>query len=135
MTALPSQRRGAARRTDPELRGRRSEPRACLVLTASTEALSGRATVKLLDVSRSGARVQTAQLPGVGRDVILRCGSVDAFGTVAWAASDRCGIHFYEPISGRDLVALRSMSEALEGSEMTPEEYEAAADWANGFAR
>lgn len=129
------ERRRAPRNDDPELRGRRAEPRAYLVLPASTEALSGNRHVVLLDVSRAGARLEGTGLPGPGKDVVLKCGGIEAFGSVAWAASGRCGVEFDEPIGGRDLVELRALAAAAGESEMTYEEREAAADWSNGLAR
>lgn len=135
MASVPSERRRAKRADDPELRGRRSEPRACLLLSASAEALSGNRAVTLLDVSRSGARVEGFHLPGVGRDIILRCGNIDAFGTIVWAASNRCGINFDEPVAAQDLVELRRLAAAAERSKMTPDEQLAVADWMNGLAR
>lgn len=129
------ERRRAPRNDDPELRGRRAEPRAYLVLPASTEALSGNRHVALLDVSRTGARLEGSGLPDVGKDVVLKCGGIEAFGSVAWAASGRCGVHFEEPIGGRDLVALRALAAEAGESEMTYDEREAAADWTNGLAR
>src|SRR5437763_1162851 len=128
-------RRSAPRNDDPELRGRRAEPRAYIQLAASLEGLGGRNSASLLDVSRTGARLEGAQLPTAGKDVVLRCGSVDTFGTVVWNASGRCGVHFDEPIGGKELVALRGIAVATERSGMTPEELQARADWANGLAR
>jgi hypothetical protein len=128
-------RRKGARPEDPELRGRRSEPRAYLLLPASAEALSGHRPVTLLDVSRTGARIQGQSLPEVGKDVILKCADVEAFGAIAWAASDRRGLHFEEPIGGRDLVALRALAAETDDAGMTYEEREAAADWNSGLAR
>lgn len=135
MGGVPTERRKGPRPEDPELRGRRSEPRAYLLLPAATEALSGHSHVTLLDVSRTGARVEGRGLPEVGRDIVLKCGGVEAFGSVAWSASGRCGLHFEEPIGGRDLVALRALAADTDESEMTFAEREAAADWANGLAR
>ena len=135
MTKVPSERRSAPRPDDPELRGRRSEPRACLVLPASAEALSGHLKATLLDVSRTGASLEGPRLPEVGKDIILRCGGIDTFGTIAWADSGRCGIQFDEPISIKDLVALRALSEAARRSKFDPDEVQAAADWASGLAR
>lgn len=131
----PVDRRKAARGNDPELRGRRSEPRAYLVLPASTEALSGHRQVTLLDVSRTGARLQGRNLPEVGKEIVLKCGGVEAFGCVAWAVSERCGLHFEEPIGGRDLVALRALATQTDEAQMTYAERQAAADWASGLAR
>jgi len=135
MAAAQSDRRNAPRNDDPELRGRRGEPRAYILLPASVEALCGCNGVSLLDVSRTGARLEGADLPEVGKDIILRCGVIDTFGTVVWAISGRCGVHFDEPLGGRDLVALRAVATATERSGMTPEELQATADWANGLAR
>lgn len=129
------ERRRTARANDPELRGRRSEPRAYLVLPAATVALSGNRHVALLDVSRTGARLKGAGLPETGKEIVLKCGGIEAFGTVAWAAADRRGIHFDEPIGGRDLVALRALAAAAGESEMTLEESQAEADWSSGLAR
>jgi hypothetical protein len=123
------------RQDDPERRGRRAEPRAYIQLPASVEDLNGCNSVSLLDVSRTGARVEADVLPAVGKDVVLRCGAIDTFGTVVWNVSGRCGVHFDEPIGGRDLVALRAVAVAAERSGMTPEEIQASADWANGLAR
>jgi len=135
MAAAKSDRRNAPRNDDPELRGRRGEPRAYILLPASVEALSGLNSVSLLDVSRTGARLEAADLPAVGKDIILRCGAIDTLGTVVWNTCGRCGVHFDEPISGQDLLALRAVAVAAERSGMTPEELQARADWANGLAR
>lgn len=135
MKTVAPERRSTPRDDDPELRGRRSEPRAYVVVPASAEALTGRRQVKILDVSRAGARLEGNDLPSVGKDIILRCAKLDTFGTIAWAASGRCGMQFDEPISSGELLALRALSTDYEKSEMTPEERQAAADWANGLAR
>ena len=135
MKPVAQERRNGPRDDDPELRGRRSEPRAYVVVPASAEALTGRRQVKILDVSRAGARLEGTDLPGVRKDIILKCGGMDTFGTIAWSTGGRCGIQFDEPISGGDLLALRKLSADIEKSDMTPEERQAAADWANGLAR
>ena len=135
MAAAQSDRRNAPRNDDPELRGRRSEPRAYFVLPAAVEGLGGRNSVRLLDVSRTGARLEAADLPATGKDIILKCGAIDTFGTVVWNVSGRCGVHFDEPLRGPELVALRALALAAERSGMTPDELEATADWAGGFVR
>jgi hypothetical protein len=133
MTKASSERRRTPRADDPQLRGRRSEPRAQIVLPGSAEALSGHLYVKVLDVSLTGARIEGFRLPQVGRDIILRCGEIDTFGTIVWAASGRCGVQFDEQISVQDLMTLRAL--ARETSEWTAEEQAAAADWLSGLAR
>jgi PilZ domain-containing protein len=135
MAAIPSDRRSAPRLDDPELRGRRGEPRAYILLPASIEALGGRNFVNLLDVSCTGARLEGADLPALGKDIILRCGAIDTLGTVVWHVGGRCGVQFDEPIGRRELVVLRDVAEAAERSGMTPDELQASADWSNGLAR
>jgi len=135
MAAARPDRRNAPRNDDSDLRGRRADPRAYLELPASVEALDGHSSVRLLDVSRTGARLEAAALPAAGKDIVLVCGAVDTFGTVVWNVSGRCGVQFDEPIGGRDLMALRAVAVAIGNSGMTPEELQATADWANGLAR
>ena len=135
MKSVRSERRKAPRAEDPELRGRRAEGRACLLLPASAEALSGHLRVNLLDVSRAGARLQGSRLPAVGKDVILRCAGIDTFGSVAWVSDDECGMHFDEPITLEELVRLRALSAAASRSPLSHDEQEGAADWMNGLAR
>ena len=132
MTTVLPERRKKPRVEDPQLRGRRSAPRAQLLLPGSAEGLSGHYSVKVLDVSLTGARIEGMRLPDVGRDIILRCGGIDTFGTIVWTASDRCGIQFDEPISAGDLVALRRLAESV-GWRL--DEKQAEADWLSGLAR
>jgi hypothetical protein len=135
MASASSQRRSGGRPDDPDLQGRRAEPRASLLLEGSTEAIRGSSSVVLLDVSCTGARVEGRDLPDVGKDIVLRCGAVDTFGIIAWASSRRRGIHFDEPLSVTEVAALRDQSQAIESSPMTADEIRAAADWTNGLAR
>jgi len=128
-------RRKSARASDPELRGRRSEPRACVLLVGSAEALSGNKSVTLLDVSMTGARIEGRDLPQVGKEIILKSGPVDTFGTIIWAASERCGVKFDEPLELRHLLELRAKAAEAADSAMTPQERQAADDWMNGLAR
>jgi hypothetical protein len=135
MATVQSDRRNAPRRDDPQSRGRRARPRAPILLSGSVDAIAGRRRVSLLEVSLEGARLDGADLPAAGRDVVLVCGPVDAFGTVIWATSDRRGVRFDRPISTRELLALRDASVSAEQAGITPDELQAMADWANGLAR
>jgi hypothetical protein len=135
MAGAQPDRRKAARPDDPEHRGRRANPRAHAVLPATVVALSGLHHISLLDISRDGACLAGVGLPSVGKDVVLRCGAIDTFGTVVWAVADRCGLLFDEPISAKELVALRQVAVAAELSGMTHEERQATTDWMNGLAR
>jgi len=135
MATVQSDRRNAPRRDDPQLRGRRSQPRAPILLSGSADALAGRKRVKLLEASVEGARIQGPDLPDVGREVVLTCGPVDAFGKVIWSTSDRRGVQFDRPIGARELIELRDASVSAEQAGITPDELQAIADWTNGLAR
>lgn len=135
MAAVRADRRSAPRADDSERRGRRAEPRANIVLPASAEALNGRQPLSLIEVSRAGARLEGADLPAVGKGVILRCGTIDAFGMVAWAVDGRCGVQFDEPLGTQQLIEIRHLALAVEKTQMTPEEIQAISDWKNGLAR
>lgn len=135
MANVQSDRRNTPRREDPQLRGRRSQPRAAILLSGSVEAVSGRKRVSLLEVSLEGARLDGPDLPAAGREVVLKCGPVDAFGTVIWASANRRGIQFDRPISARELIELRNASVSAGEAGITPDELQAIADWTNGLAR
>src|SRR5690348_1219785 len=110
---VQSDRRNAPRREDPQLRGRRAQPRASILLPGSVEAINGSNRISLMEVSLTGARIKGPNLPTVGKDVVLTCGQVDAFGTIIWASANRRGIQFDEPISTKQLVALRDASVSI----------------------
>jgi PilZ domain-containing protein len=135
MDPVQTDRRQAPRSDQPRPSGRRAELRAPVRLLVSVETLDGTRRVSLLEVSLSGARLEGETLPPVGKDVVLTCGSVEAFGTIVWAAGERCGVHFDDPIGIPELVALRRVAVAAKDAGMTAEEYEAAADWQTGLAR
>jgi hypothetical protein len=96
--------------------------------------LSGHCRARLIDVSRTGARLEGSRLPELGKDVLLKCAGIEAFGSVAWEEAGRCGIRFDEPIGLSDLMALRAVAAESGPGSLSPER-EAAADWANGLAR
>ena len=135
MDNVQPDRRGESRVDDSERRGRRALPRAQVVLPAVVDSLHGCRHIRLIEVSKLGARLEGTLLPGAGKDVVLRCGDVEAFGRVVWATVNRCGIQFDEEIRGRELVALRHLADSAGSSHLTDEEREALADWMNGFAR
>jgi hypothetical protein len=135
MATIVPQRRSGARPEDPDRQGRRAAPRAQLMLEGATEAIRGCSSVVLLDVSCTGARIEGRDLPETGKDIVLRCASLDAFGVIAWSAGDRRGIHFEDPLSVWEVSALAAHSDAIANSPMTADEIRAAADWENGLAR
>ena len=132
---MRSERRSSPRAEDPELRGRRSEPRAVIGLRTTAEMLSGRREATLFNLSAAGAQLMGEGLPALGKDVLVRCGPVEVFGTVVWADGDRCGIQFDEPITLRQVAELRRIAAAADHSTVDGDERRAAEDWLNGLAR
>src|ERR1041384_3590128 len=105
MNSVQPDRRKASRAENAALSGRRAELRAPVRLAVAIETLDGKKRIGLLEASLSGARLEGAGLPPVGKDVVLLCGAVEAFGTIVWAAGERCGMQFDEPITIPELVA------------------------------
>ena len=97
--------------------------------------LSGRREATLLNLSAAGAQLTGSGLPGLGKDVLVTCGPIELFGTVVWAARDRCGIQFDEPISPKQVAELRRTAAEADHSTVNDDERRAAEDWLNGLAR
>lgn len=135
MDTVQPDRRAATRATDPERKGRRAEPRAPLRYPVAIETLDGKKRISLVEASLSGARLEGPDLPAPGKDAVLICGAVEAFGTIVWVAGERCGMQFDEPLAIPELMALRRVAMTGERAGMTADEQQAAADWQNGLAR
>src|SRR5687767_11360865 len=85
-------RRGFARQTGP------------LGAVVSTVTCSRSAV--LLDVSRTGARVEGEDLPGPGDELFVTIEYVRAFGTVQWSHGGQVGIRFESPLDSEDVAVL-----------------------------
>ena len=86
---------------------RRAEGRARVPMEARVETMLGRRPAFILNLSCHGAMVLSQELPAVGICIVLRCGPVDALGTVVWVEHERFGIKFDEPIPEEIVVQLR----------------------------
>ncbi|MBV8686840.1 MAG: FecR domain-containing protein [Alphaproteobacteria bacterium] len=96
--------REAAPPPEPEADlGRRASKRARVLLSATLCTGDGELKGRLRDISGSGAVVEGIEPPPVGAAVILRSGGIFAEGEVVWAAPDKCGIRFDNPVSEADL--------------------------------
>jgi hypothetical protein len=72
----------------------RRQPRTHIFVTAALCCDAGSAPVHIRNMSASGAQIESAVLPNPGGRVILRRGSLEAAGTVAWRLERRAGIAF-----------------------------------------
>ncbi len=69
------------------------------IFLGATIRFGGRtAPVRVRDLSRHGAQVEGAVLPGNEVEATLERGSVSADGVVAWRTDGRCGLHFSTPL-------------------------------------
>jgi hypothetical protein len=111
--------------------GRRIAARARVALPATIESVRGTERAVLRNLSETGAMLEVAHLPAVGADAIVRCGSLDCFGTVVWARFRWCGVAFEENIPLSEVLRVRETSERSTGAAQR-ELQAAAARWAQG---
>jgi hypothetical protein len=65
----------------------------------------------LIDLSLSGARVQTSQPARLGDEAVLMWGSFEAFGQVVWASPSLCGLALFDPITDAMLLGTRQLDQ------------------------
>lgn len=91
--------------------GKRISPRARLILKGRIETLEGIQPVEIVSLSRTGAMVMVKDVPRLASNGILIWGPIDAFFTIVWTDTHRCGLHFDEPISEEKVIAARETSD------------------------
>ncbi|MBV9528538.1 PilZ domain-containing protein [Sphingomonas sp.] len=87
----------------------------------------------LVDLSATGARLRSSDLPAMGEELMLAVEAIRAFGSVAWVRGDQFGMAFDDPISPLDVVQLRARLRRTAG--LAPETSAAMDDWTTGLAR
>jgi len=115
--------------------GQRSAAREDLVLRAAMISAGGSRTAALMDISPTGAKLNVYPLPAVGKDVLIRVGRFEAFGTVVWSGDGRCGVHFDEPISAQEVELLRQERGVMTLVAANTDQTLGAQDWVNGMVR
>ena len=110
--------------------GRRAAPREAASLLAVYTTVTRSHTALLVDVSSSGARLRTPNLPSEGDELFVTIGKVKAFGTVAWASSGQFAMAFDDPLGADELEMLHQNVRACFG--FTPEVKAAIDDWVLG---
>lgn len=69
-------------------------PRKNLLLAATIEAGTLSATVRIRNLSASGAMLDGVALPNIGTRLVLRRSVIEMPATVVWQAAGRCGVQF-----------------------------------------
>lgn len=115
--------------------GRRFAERLSVGLAATINSIefTGRALVE--DVSATGARLSSTNLPRIGQDVWIRVGATDVLATVVWKENDECGVVFDTPLNTGQLHLLRAKGEYARNIRLSPDENIAIEDWMSGLAR
>lgn len=86
----------------------RHSTRTHLLVTAMLCWNEGSAPVHIRNISPKGALIEAANLPRPGCLIVLKRGSLEARGRVAWAASGQAGLAFGTVVRVTDWMARRS---------------------------
>ena len=114
-----------------------------MLLSAKLITTTHEQPVKIRDISSRGALVEGQRLPAEGRDLIVRRGSIEIFGRIAWMDGDRCGLEFDGEMSERELAAFtcgplqidalppqqRCRRPGLKPEVLTPDQFALAQSW------
>jgi hypothetical protein len=87
---------------------RRQWARQPMLLSARLITVTSEYHVRIRDLSAGGARIQGEDLPAVGTDVLLKRGSFETFGSVAWLHDGQGGIAFDDPLDDDEVKALQT---------------------------
>lgn len=83
----------------------RREARTHLFVAAALYSDAGSAPVNIRNISRSGALIEAPLLPLPGSSIVLKRGSLEAAGRIAWQANRRAGVAFEGLIHVADWMA------------------------------
>ena len=124
----------------------RASERHRVLLSAKLITTTGESSVRLRDLSATGAKVEGAALPPAGKDVILKRGRFEAFATIAWSNGSSAGLAFDEPLTEGELLdqanpappppeAAIYKRPGFRSRPLSPEEMALGETWARPIAR
>ena len=116
-------------------RGRRNRSRLRVRLPAKLETRTETSRVILVDLSTTGARVLSENLPKVGTEAVLHWDKYEAFGEVVWAEGVHGGIAFFDPLTEQDVLATRDLDDAARLPQDRELLRQAARHWVEGTTR
>ena len=91
---------------------RRAYPRLSVGIDANLETLSGRQTVRLIDLSQAGAHIVLTN-PEVVTEGVLRWLGFDTFGITVWQDEEDVGLKFDRLLSARVFEETRQRAPAV----------------------
>ena len=83
---------------------KRDDKRSRVFLTAQVNAGNGPVQVRIRDVSKNGALLESDFAPDGGQSMEVICGSTTLQARVAWADRGWFGVEFFTPLLAGDLV-------------------------------
>jgi len=83
---------------------KREPKRSRVFLAAEVDAGRGPVVVRIRDISRTGALLESDFAPARGETVRMTCGSTVAEGHVAWSDRGWFGVEFDSPLTVDDLI-------------------------------
>jgi hypothetical protein len=87
----------------------------------------------MVDLSATGARLRSAEMPEAGEELMLCVESIRAIGYVAWVRDHQFGVSFDDPIALGEVQQLRGR--LIRSAGLAPETSAAMEDWNTGMAR
>lgn len=113
--------------------GRRTAQRETAPAVAVFTTVTNSHGAVLVDLSATGARLRSAEVPDVGEELMITVEMIRSFGCVAWVRGDQFGVSFDDPLDPQDVQQLRGKLSRCAG--LAPEMSAAMDDWSTGLAR
>lgn len=113
--------------------GRRTAQRDPAPSTAVFTTVTESCAAEMVDLSATGARLRSPQVPELEEELIVTVDTVRAFGRVAWVRGNQFGISFEDPLVPAEVVMLKGKVARPTG--LSPEVDAALDDWNTGLAR
>ena len=109
-----------------------------MLLNAELVTTTDEQAVRVRDISVGGARLEAQRPIALGRDLILRRGTIELFAQIRWLSGNECGIEFDDALSEAEMLAF--LHEPAKRSAFVPEPFKSGtsieagavtgADWA-----
>lgn|GEM_PF-1678831 len=81
----------------------RRSPRFSVLLVARLVTTWGERTVKLRNISATGAMIEGDRIPPAGTDILLQRGALELFATIMWTSDKQAGLEFEAPLTEAEL--------------------------------
>jgi hypothetical protein len=114
--------------------GRRSAPRAPVLMSAAMHTIGASRTVSVLDVSKTGAKLRARMPWHMSQVMWLKLARPNVFAKVVWTDGEECGVEFDEPLSEAEAASLQARRRIVIMPRESEKEQLAMADWQSNMA-